>query len=194
MQHCFWKTGPGEVANGFNIERVFSPLQNTPQSSNCILKDASHLDPNDPAKLSWDRVSLKKEPMERNAFTFWVYDKLYVPCFDRVLMVLHSFFSVSASHHVDYCHWIGVKIVGENTMIQKHVDYSWKLFMVWSQWTRSTTDKRTFTWVFLYHEYYFFHICMDITTLHSGHGSCTYFGSRRPFKPLRIYQRERPGP
>ena len=40
----------------------------------------------------------------------------------------------------------------------------------------------------------FFHICMDITTLHSGHGSCTYFGSRRPFKPLRIYQRERPGP
>ena len=26
-----------------------------------------------------------------------------VPCFDRVLIVLHSFFSVSASH-VDYCH------------------------------------------------------------------------------------------
>ena len=123
------------------------PLQNTPQSCNGILKDASHLDPNDPAKLSWDRVSLKKEPTERNAFTFWVYDKLYVPCFDRVLMVLHSFFSVSASH-VDYCPWIGVKMAGENTMIQKHVDYSWKLFMVCSQWTRSTTDKRTFSWVF----------------------------------------------
>ena len=59
-----------KVAIGFNVEWGLFPLQNTPQSCNGILKDASHLDPNDPAKLSWDRVFLKKEPTERNAFTF----------------------------------------------------------------------------------------------------------------------------
>ena len=170
------------------------PLQNTPQSCNGILKDASHLDPNDPAKLSWDRVFLKKEPTERNAFTFWV----------RIWQIVRTlFWSCSdGAVYILFCECITCGLLSlnwsQNSWREHNDPKACWLFMEIIHGVLNEPDplqiRELFHEFFLYHEYYFFYICMDITTLQSGHGSCTYFGPRHPFKPLRIYQRERSGP
>ena len=156
------------------------PLQNTPQSCNGILKDASHLDPNDPAKLSWDRVFLKKEPYGEERFyllSIWqIVRSLFWSCSDGAAFIL-------------FCECITCGLLSLNwsqNSWRKHNDPKacW-LFMEIIHGVLNEPDPLQIRELF--HEFFcitstiFFHICMDITTLHSGHGSCTYFGSRRPF-------------